>query len=46
MSSKFGSLDEEQGAAAHRRGVSMEILDETITGATQLFAKIVKFARH
>ena len=40
---KFASADEEQGATAHRRGVYMEILDESSTGATQLFAAIVEF---
>ena len=43
---KCASADEEQGATAHRRGVYMEILDESSTDATQLFAAIVEFTMH
>ena len=43
---KFASADEEQGATAHRRGVYIEILDESSTAATQLFAAIVEFTMH
>ena len=43
---KFASVDEGQGATAHRRGVYMEILDEASTGATQLFAALVEFTTY
>ncbi|MCX6958638.1 MAG: molybdopterin-dependent oxidoreductase [Verrucomicrobiae bacterium] len=43
--SKFAAGDEEQGETAHRRGVYKEILDETSTGTTQLFASAVEFGK-
>ena len=43
---KFADVDEEQGATAHRWGVYMEILDESSTGVTQLFAAAVEFRMH
>ncbi len=43
---KFANADEEQGATAHRRGVYIEILNESSTGATQLFAASVEFTTY
>ena len=43
--SKLAYADEEQGATAHRGGVYKEILDDSSTGATQLFAAEVEFGK-
>lgn len=43
--SKLAADDEEQGVAAHSRGVYKEILDETSTDTTQLFASSVELGK-
>ena len=43
--SKLAYADEEQGATAHRGGVYKETLDDSSTGATQLFAAEVEFGK-
>ncbi len=43
--SKIAAGDEEQGVAAHRRGVYKKILDEASTDTTQLFAPAVEFGK-
>jgi len=42
---KIRCCNEAQGATAHRRGVYMEILDESSTGATEIFAAAVEFSK-